>query len=115
MTVGAKLELAALTVASALTAMLCCAFLMISWGPVPFPITAVVAGAANLGFLWLAGQYTSSGWRFAPIAAWAVVVIVAMIPGIGGNGAWIDGLPLILLFLLGLGAPSTIAARFTAG
>ncbi len=110
MSAGDRAELSLLTVASALSAMLCCAFLMISWGPVPFPVTALIAGLANLGMLWLAGQYTTSAWRFAPLAAFAVVVIIAMFP-MGGSAPWISGLPLLLILGLGLGIPSTIAAR----
>lgn len=108
-----RLEFVLLVATSAVFAVLCCAYLMISWGPVPFPITAVIAGLGNLGFLWLAGQYTSSSWRFAPLAAWSLVVVIAMLP-LGGSGAWIDGFPLLLIVLLGLGLPSMIAARFTA-
>ncbi|MFZ2510677.1 MAG: hypothetical protein WAW85_06260 [Gordonia sp. (in: high G+C Gram-positive bacteria)] len=110
MSVDERVELGLLTAASVLLGILCCAFLMISWGPIPFPITALIAGAVNLGFLWLAGQYTPSAWRFAPLAAFTLVVIIAMFP-VGGSAPWITGLPLLLILGLGLGMPATIAAR----
>ncbi|GAC56232.1 hypothetical protein GOHSU_04_01010 [Gordonia hirsuta DSM 44140 = NBRC 16056] len=112
MNVTERLELALLTVAGALLGILCCGFLMIYLGSIPFPITALVAGVGNLGLLWLAGQYTESGWRFAPLGAWTLVVVLAMLPGLHGSGQWISGLPLLLILALGLGIPSTIAARF---
>ncbi|GAA3957720.1 hypothetical protein [Gordonia caeni] len=111
MTAADGVELALLVVADAVLTVLCCAFLMISLGAVPFPITALIAGAANLGFLWLAAQYTSSPWRFAPLAASALVIVIAMVPGLGGSSAWITGLPLILILLFGLGVPASVAAR----
>lgn len=110
MTVGDRFELGLLTMVGVLGGILCCGFLMISWGPIPFPITALIAGAVNLGLLWLASRYTTSAWRFAPLAAFTVVVIIAMLP-IGGSAPWISGLPLLLIVGLGLGMPSTIAVR----
>lgn len=111
MTADDGVALALLVVADALLTILCCAFLMISLGAIPFPVTALIAGAGNLAFLWLAAQYTSSPWRFAPLAASALVIVIAMVPGLGGSAAWITGLPLILMLLLGLGVPAAVAAR----
>lgn len=111
MSIADRIELGLLTAVSVLLGIVCCGFLMISWGPIPFPVTALIAGLANFGILWLAGQYTSSAWRFAPLIAFTVVVVIAMFP-IGGSAPWISGLPLLLIIALGLGIPSTIAARF---
>lgn len=111
MTVGERLELALLTVAAGLLTVLCCAFLMISVGPVPFPVTALLAGLGNFGLAWLAAQYTDSAWRFAPLALSGLVMFVAMMPIPGDFPGWITGLPMLLMLVFGLGLPASVAAR----
>ena len=111
MTWSERLELALVTMAAGVLTVLCCAFLMISVGPVPFPVTALLVGAGNVGLVWLAAQYTDSPAKYAPLAVSGLVMIVAMAPVPGGFPGWITGLPMLLMLLFGLGLPASVAAR----
>lgn len=110
MSISARVELGVLTVASALLGILTAAFLLIRVGGYPFPITALIAGAANLVILELASSYTPTAWRFAPLAAWTLPTVLAMLP-VFGNGSLIGDWRLLLLVACGLGVPGFIASR----
>ncbi|MFT3714525.1 MAG: hypothetical protein QM774_00865 [Gordonia sp. (in: high G+C Gram-positive bacteria)] len=102
-----------LTVAGLLTGILTASFVMLYLGHVPFPITAVIAGLVNVLLLRLASSYTSSGWRFAPLAAWVIPVVFEMLP-VTGSEPLIYSWQLLLLLLLGLALPASDAYRALA-
>lgn len=105
-----RVELTVLVLGSVLLGILTAAFLMIRVGGFPFPITAVIACAVNLVIYRLAASYTESGWQFAPLAAWTLVTVLAMLP-VFGNGSLITGWRLLLLLILGAGIPAYHASN----
>ncbi|MGB6243937.1 MULTISPECIES: hypothetical protein [Gordonia] len=110
MSVAGRIELAVLTVSGLLLGILTAAFLMIRVGGWPVPVTAVIAGVANVVILKLAASYTRSGWRFAPLVAWTAVTLAAMLPLLG-NGALIGDWRLLLLLACGLAVPAFYASN----
>ena len=110
LTAERKVEFSLLVVSGLLTGIGTAAFAMYSIGPVWVPFTAVIAGVVNWVLIRLASSYTMSGWRFAPLAAWAVPVIAFMLPLFGPHPLLFD-LPLLLLIVFGAGAPAVAAFR----
>ncbi len=106
MTVGDRVELAVLTVCGFVLGVITVFYLNLLIGSVPVPISVLVAGVGNLVLLQLASKITESSWRYAPMIAWALVALVAMVPGVNGNGALIGDWRLLLLMLCGLGLPA---------
>ncbi|ALG84122.1 hypothetical protein [Gordonia phthalatica] len=105
-----RLEFAVLVVGSVLLGILTAAFLMVRVGSFPFPITAVIACAVNLLIYRIAAAYTESAWQFAPLGAWTLVTVLAMLP-VFGNGSLITGWRLLLLLILGAGVPAYYASN----
>ncbi|QTI67861.1 facilitated glucose transporter [Gordonia sp. L191] len=78
------------------------------WGQ-PVPVVALVAGLVNAILLWLAARTTESPLRFAPLAAWVLVLLVAAFTGPGGDVVlYLGGTTVpatLMLVLFGLGIP----------
>lgn len=113
MTVAERVELGVLTVCGLVLSVLTVFFLNVYVGAVPAPFTVVVAAIGTTVLLRLASAITDSSWRYAPLIAWAAIVIVAAVPGINGNGAVIGDWRVLALLVCGLGLPaySTYTAR----
>ncbi|MBY4570927.1 hypothetical protein ACE11G_05045 [Gordonia sp. PS3] len=109
MTIGDRLELAVLTVSGFLLGILTAAFLLIRIGAWPFPVTALIAGVANVLILRLAESYTKSAWQYAPLIVWTFVTAMAMLP-VFGNGSLIGDWRLLLLLACGLAVPAFYAS-----
>lgn len=101
---GDRFELAVLTVSGFLLGILTAAFLMIRIGGVSAPITVLVAGAVNVLLLKLASMCTDTSWQYAPLGAWTLVTVLAMLP-LFGSAAFIGGWQLLLLLACGLALP----------
>lgn len=88
------------------------AFAYLRVGGVAIPFAAVGGGLLNCQFLWLASRMTASGLRFLPLLAWLLVLVVAAMPGPGGDVALMpDGpmlVPTLLLLVIGLGLPMAL-------
>lgn len=109
MTIADRVEFAVLIGSGLLLGILTSAFLMVRIGGFPFPITALIACLGNI-LLWrIAALYTKSPWQFAPLAAWTIVTILAMLP-VFGNGSLIGDWRLLLLFAFGLAVPAFVAS-----
>ncbi|WP_439029491.1 facilitated glucose transporter [Gordonia terrae] len=62
------------------------AFTYQRFGGVALPVAAIVAGLLNVVLLWLAAGFTATAWRYGPLGAWGLVVLVAGgLPGPGGD------------------------------
>ncbi|MFT4089040.1 MAG: hypothetical protein QM658_18170 [Gordonia sp. (in: high G+C Gram-positive bacteria)] len=110
MTAGARTELVVQTLSGFLLGVMTTFFLLVRVGGAPFPIAIAAAALGNTLLLKLASDCTRSAWRFAPLAAWGLVTLVGMMPGIAGNGALLDGPWLLLLMVLGFGTPAIASA-----
>ncbi|WP_396893112.1 hypothetical protein [[Mycobacterium] wendilense] len=80
-------------------------------GAVPFPISAIFAGAVNLALVWAAAQWvTETRLAALPLWAWLVTVAVLTFGGPGGDvffgGSGVRAFYPILLILVGAG-PAT--------
>ncbi|GEE03744.1 hypothetical protein nbrc107696_41900 [Gordonia spumicola] len=106
MTVADRVELGVLTVCGAIIGLISVFYLNLLIGSVPVPITVVLAGVGNLLVLHRASQLTESSWRYAPMIVWALITLVAMVPGINGNGALIGDWRVLMLLLCGVGLPA---------
>lgn len=99
--------LALLALDGVLTALAAAFFLPMYLGTVPFPVSAVVAGAVNMALVWVALQWTSSP-RLAGLPLWTflatVVLMLFVLPGgdIIFGDAGLGGLAVLLL--AGVGA-----------
>ncbi|MBT0565529.1 facilitated glucose transporter [Williamsia sp. CHRR-6] len=99
-----RVLLAALTLDGAIVAVLSIAFTYVYVGSVPFPAATVIGGLLNLGLVWLAAATTHGAARFAPLAAWSVVVFAALLGGPGGDGVLQDW-RILALIGFGVGVP----------
>lgn len=55
-------------------------------GPVPFPISALISGLANLALVWAASYWTDSARLTAlPLITWLAAVAVLTLGGPGGD------------------------------
>ncbi len=85
-------------------------------GPVPFPISAVVAGAVNAALVWAAMQWTTS-MRLAalPLWTWLATVAVLTLGGPGGDvvfgGAGVRAFAPVLLIAVGAGPAAWMVWR----
>lgn len=108
-----RICLALLIVDGLLVGLLTVGFAYLRIDGVLAPIAAVVAGVANSALLWLAAGYTASPLRYAPLLAWVLVVVVAVMPGPGGDIALATAGsstgPTLLLLGAGLGLPLLLA------
>ncbi|MBM7366827.1 hypothetical protein [Gordonia hydrophobica] len=109
MTAGERIELVVLAVSGLILGIMTAAFLGIYVGGVPLPVTAVIAGAVNVVLYVLAASLTASAWQFAPLGAWTLVTVLAMLP-LFGNGSLIGDWRLLLLLACGLGIPAYYAS-----
>lgn len=91
-------------------------FLPLSIGPVPFPISALVAGAVNTALVWAAMNRTDSP-RLAALPLWTFLLTVAVLtlggPGgdvvFGGSGVMAYGV--LLLIVAGALPPAWLLMR----
>jgi hypothetical protein len=91
-------------------------FLPLYLGSVPFPISAVAAGAVNCALVWSAMQWTTSARLAAlPLWTWLGTVAALTLGGPGGDvifaGNGIRGLAPILLIVVGAGPPAWLLWR----
>ena len=111
MTAGDRVEIGVLTVCGLLVGVVTVFYLQVRVGGVPLPVTALAAAALNVVLLRIAAAVTETGWRWAPLTAWSVVLVLGLLPGLRGNmmlygaGAGPDW-RLLLLLACGLGAPA---------
>lgn len=110
-----RLLLALLTLDGLVVGLLGVAFTYQRFGGVAIPVAALLAGLANAALLWLAAGHTSSGWRWAPLGAWGLVVLVAgAVTGPGGNVVLSTSpnylVQTLLLLVLGV-APAVVLSR----
>ncbi len=90
------------------------AFTYQRFGGVALPVAALVAGVVNAVLLWLAAAFTATPWRYGPLAAWGLVVVIAGgLPGPGGDvvlsisGGYL--VQTLLLVVLGVGPCAALA------
>lgn len=104
-----RVLLAFLTLDGLVVGLLTVAFAYLRVGGVAVPVAAIVGGVTNAVILWLAAGLTQSGGRFLPLIAWVAVLVVAAMPGPGGDVAIVAAgpmtVPTLLLMLIGLGLP----------
>ena len=68
------------------------AFTYQRFGGVALPVAALAAGVVNAALLWLAAGLTATPWRYGPLAAWGLVVVIAGgLPGPGGDADGREG------------------------
>lgn len=97
-------------------------FLLPVWlGPVPFPVSALIAGAVNVLLVRMAARHTDRTLLVAaPLIAWGVVFLVFALGGFGGSGivpgdwrgallALVGGVPALMWLASAL--PGRAAAR----
>jgi hypothetical protein len=77
-------------------------------GTVPFPISALIAGALNVFLVWVAMQWTASIRLAAiPLLTWFATVGTLTLGGPGGDivfaGTGLHGLRVVLLIAVGAG------------
>ncbi|MEJ9077969.1 MULTISPECIES: hypothetical protein [Gordonia] len=106
MTAGDRVELAVLTVGGLVLGVVTVFYLNVLVGTMPLPVSALAAAVGNVVLLQLAAQITGSPWRYAPLIAWVLVALVALLPGVNGNGALIYDWRALLLLFCGVGVPA---------
>lgn len=116
-----RVVLTLLAIDGVISALLGAFFLPVHVGTVPFPLSAVLSGAANAGFVWAATHWTSSnGVALLPLWTWLATVVVLTVGGPGGDvvfggpGVFAYG---VLLFVLAgtLPAAWVISRRSSRG
>ncbi|MGC4932993.1 facilitated glucose transporter [Gordonia sp. DT30] len=107
-----RLMLALLVVDGFVVGLMSVGFCYLRWWGQPIPVVAVLAGLVNVALLWLASRTTDSPVRFAPLAAWVLVLLIAAFTGPGGDTALYLGGTTIpatgMLVLFGLGIPVAV-------
>lgn len=101
--------LLALTVDGFIVGLLSVVFLNIYIGAVPFPISAVVCGAANGVLVWLAARHTASTARMLPLIGWLIAMGVGLQGGPGGDALLYADWRTLLLVILSVGVPVGLA------
>lgn len=103
--------LAFLTLDGLIVGLLSVAFAYQRFGGIALPVAALFAGIANAVLLWLAAGFTVSAWRFAPLAAWGLMLLLGGFPGPGGDVVLTPAGPYLLqtVLLLVLGAGPVLA------
>jgi hypothetical protein len=91
-------------------------FLPLRIGAVPFPITAVLAGAMNAALVWVALKWTDSGRVAAlPLWTWLATVAVLALGGPGGDivfgGRDVMAAGALFFVVLGAGPPAWLLWR----
>lgn len=82
-----RLILTLLIVDGAAVGVLSVFFLPLWLGPVPFPVSALIAGVVNVVLVRVAARHTDrSALVAAPLIAWGVVYLVFALGRIGGSG-----------------------------
>ncbi|MCK0173077.1 hypothetical protein [Mycolicibacterium sp. F2034L] len=102
------LVLALLAVDGVVVAVLGALFLPLRIGAIPFPLTALLAGAMNAALVWVALKWTDSGRLAAlPLWAWLATVAVLTLGGPGGDivfgGAGVMAYSALFYLVLGAG------------
>lgn len=95
-------------------------FLPLRLGAVPFPVSAVLAGAVNVALVWAALHWTSEPRLAAlPLWTWLATVAVLTVGGPGDDivfgGVGVLGYALLLLLVLGGLPPAYLLYRRTRG
>jgi hypothetical protein len=108
--------LALLALDGVLSAVMAVFFLPLRIGPVPFPISAVLAGALNLLLVHTAMQWTSSPRVAAlPVWTWLLVVLGCTFGGPGGDilfgGTGVMEYAALLLIAVGAIPPAWLVMR----
>lgn len=84
-------------------------FLPTYLGPVPFPVSALLAGIANVMLLFAARKVAEQPLTIAsPLIAWIVAILVCMLGGPGGDVLLLADWRTALLLLGGLVPPGVI-------
>ena len=82
-----RLILTLLIVDGAAMGVLSVFFLPLWLGPVPFPVTALIAGVVNVMLVRTAARHTERSVLIAaPLIAWGVVYLVFALGRVGGSG-----------------------------
>nr|WP_235632321.1 hypothetical protein [Mycolicibacterium rutilum] len=105
-----------LAVDGVLCAIAAALFLPLRIGAVPFPISALIAGAVNVALVWAALHWTSSPRVAAvPLWTWLATVGVLTFGGPGDDvvfgGAGVMGYAALLLIVLGAAPPAYLLWR----
>ncbi|GFG55308.1 hypothetical protein MAGR_67490 [Mycolicibacterium agri] len=87
-------------------------FLALRIGPVPFPISALLAGLLNAALVWAALQWTSSTRLAAlPLWTWLATIAGLTLPGPGDDAVFGTEWLLLLLIALGTSPPALVLFR----
>jgi hypothetical protein len=106
MSAGDRVEIAVLTVCGFVLGVVTVFYLNVLVGTMPLPVSALAAAVGNVVLLQFAAQITDSPWRYAPMISWMLVALVALLPGVNGNGALIYDWRALLLLFCGVGLPA---------
>ncbi|MEV3902184.1 hypothetical protein AB0K11_07635 [Mycobacterium sp. NPDC050551] len=110
------LVLAVLAVDGVVCAALGALFLPLRFGAVPFPISAIAAGAVNAGLVWAATYWTESTRMAAtPLWTWLLTVAALTLGGPGGDivfgGPGVMAYAVLLYLAVGTAAPVWVLWR----
>lgn len=103
-----------LAVDGVISALVAAFFLPLRLGSIPFPISALISGALNVGLVWAAMKWTSSPRLAAlPLWTWLATVAVLTLPGPGDDAVYSSQSLLLLLIVLGALPPVLVLYRRT--
>ncbi|WP_067652849.1 hypothetical protein [Nocardia harenae] len=108
----APIILVVLAVDALLTLVLEVLYLPSYIGSVAFPISAVIAGAVNVGLVYAAGTVSSRvGLRLLPLLVWTLGFLICATSGPGGDVLLGSNWQTLLLLFCGLVPPMVYVAR----
>lgn len=80
-------------------------------GDAAVPIGIAIALVGNSILVWLAARTTDTAWRWAPLLAWMVIVLVAGLSGPGGDVLLVTDWRAIGLLIGGVVGPALLGRR----
>lgn len=108
----APIILVVLTVDALVTLVLEVLYLPTYLGSVAFPLSALIAGAVNIGLVYVASTVSDrTGLQLLPLIVWTLGFLVCATTGPGGDVLLGSTWQTLLLLLCGLVAPMVFLAR----